>query len=399
MKVLISAYACEPSKGSEPEVGFRTVLAAARHHDVWVITRENNVQSLRTALKRDPAGASVRVVGFEHDSWILHAKKWARPLLHLYYDRWQRGVAPIATQLDAHVDFDLVHHVTFSSYYGRVGVAAVDKPLVLGPLGGAVRVPLLLLPLLRFRGLVSYVARSVLHGVSYARPSVRDVVARAQVVLVQNPGTYRRLGRVDSVIFPNAASVDLEWSMQGPVRDVDVAFVGRLIPFKAGSLAVRAMRYVSDDRVTLTVFGSGNQRRHLERLVKRWGLGDRVRLVGGVDRTELFDRIAGSVALLHPSLHEDAGLAVAEALTLGTPVICLDNGGPPVLIDRWATPGVKVRPASPKLTARRLARAIGEFVANPAPASMEPVKPTPEYEEGLMDLYDRAAGSAAAIGL
>ena len=65
MKILISAYACEPNKGSEPEVGFRVVLAAARDHEVWVLTRKNNIEPLQRALteagvavgKIAPAGA------------------------------------------------------------------------------------------------------------------------------------------------------------------------------------------------------------------------------------------------------------------------------------------------------------------------------------------------------
>jgi hypothetical protein len=33
MKVLVSALACEPDRGSEPEVGFRTMLAAAADNE------------------------------------------------------------------------------------------------------------------------------------------------------------------------------------------------------------------------------------------------------------------------------------------------------------------------------------------------------------------------------
>ena len=42
-RILLSAYACEPGKGSEPEVGWMwaTELAAAGH-EVWVITRAAN---------------------------------------------------------------------------------------------------------------------------------------------------------------------------------------------------------------------------------------------------------------------------------------------------------------------------------------------------------------------
>ncbi|HLE82176.1 MAG TPA: glycosyltransferase family 1 protein, partial [Dehalococcoidia bacterium] len=41
-KVLISAYACEPGKGSEPNVGWNVAREMARQHDVWVLTRANN---------------------------------------------------------------------------------------------------------------------------------------------------------------------------------------------------------------------------------------------------------------------------------------------------------------------------------------------------------------------
>src|SRR5215510_12679494 len=50
LKVLISAYACEPGKGSEPEVGWQLALHMARLHDVTVLTRANNRQSIETGL-------------------------------------------------------------------------------------------------------------------------------------------------------------------------------------------------------------------------------------------------------------------------------------------------------------------------------------------------------------
>ncbi len=45
MRVLLSAYACEPNRGSEAEVGWRWALelAAGGGGDVWVITRGNNL--------------------------------------------------------------------------------------------------------------------------------------------------------------------------------------------------------------------------------------------------------------------------------------------------------------------------------------------------------------------
>jgi len=38
-KILLSAYACRPKGGSEPGAGWAWAKAAARDHDVWLITR------------------------------------------------------------------------------------------------------------------------------------------------------------------------------------------------------------------------------------------------------------------------------------------------------------------------------------------------------------------------
>jgi hypothetical protein len=38
MNIFLSALSCEPGKGSEPEVGYRALLAAPSEHEVWAIT-------------------------------------------------------------------------------------------------------------------------------------------------------------------------------------------------------------------------------------------------------------------------------------------------------------------------------------------------------------------------
>ena len=38
LKVLVGAYACSPSRGSEPGVGWGWVEAISKYHDLWVLT-------------------------------------------------------------------------------------------------------------------------------------------------------------------------------------------------------------------------------------------------------------------------------------------------------------------------------------------------------------------------
>ena len=63
MKILMSALACEPGKGSELEVGFRAMLAAASRHEVWVLTNSATIPIVRRAIDgtRGPTGFTWKV--------------------------------------------------------------------------------------------------------------------------------------------------------------------------------------------------------------------------------------------------------------------------------------------------------------------------------------------------
>ena len=129
VKVLLSALAAEPGRGSELEVGYRAMLAAARKHEVWVLTNADTRSCgglLLRAARQWPGSISRDRVrdGRAH----VHATDCAG--FHWYYDRWQRRAAARALELERHIGFDLVHHVTLASYWTRAGASVVDKPLV-----------------------------------------------------------------------------------------------------------------------------------------------------------------------------------------------------------------------------------------------------------------------------
>ena len=51
--ILVSAYGCEPLKGSEPGVGWNWVLQMAKHNRLHVITRANNQEVIESHLPDD----------------------------------------------------------------------------------------------------------------------------------------------------------------------------------------------------------------------------------------------------------------------------------------------------------------------------------------------------------
>jgi glycosyltransferase involved in cell wall biosynthesis len=246
------------------------------------------------------------------------------------------------------------------------------------------------------RGMLETAARIVGRPAVAMFPPVRKTQQAAAVILVQNPDTGRRLrgpGRMK--LLSNALAVELNGVGHPGPRTADLFVVGRLVPWKAPILALRALRYVEHREAVLRFFGDGPEQSHLERAAQEWGLGDRVRFEGWIDRPELIPQLARAGALIHPALHEEAGLCIAEALTLGTPVVVLDHGGPSQIVGQWrGTPSALVRPRNPEATARRMAAAIDAFLADPPPVPQGSSRGRTSFEEEVLAAYDFAAGES-----
>ena len=392
MKILLSALACEPGKGSELEVGFRALLAAASRHEVWLLTNSATIPIVRQAIADYPWADRVHLEGiyFNVDE-ELYARLTA-PSFHRYYDRWQRKAAVRAAELDRQIDFDVVHHVTLAAHWTRAGVTAVDKPLVWGPVGGGVEMPVSLSNELGWRGVIEEAARFAARRLLARIGPARLTQKRAVVVFAQNHATARVIrtgGRLR--VLPNATSVHVPPSgLSGP-RHKDILLAARLLPWKGGRLAVRALQYVHHPDAVLRIFGDGPEHSRIARAAQRWGVADRVRFEGRVGRDELLRSVATAGVFLHPAFHDEAGLAVAEALSLGTPVVCLAWGGPYELLRHW--PGAHadaVRPQTPDVTARALAAAIDRFLFHAPPVSATSRRAAVSFDDELLAAYDVA---------
>jgi glycosyltransferase involved in cell wall biosynthesis len=393
MKILMSALACEPGKGSELEVGFRALIAAASQHEVWVLTNSATVPIVRRAIEPYHWADRVHLEGIYFDVDDALYPRLTAPGFHWYYDRWQREAAVRAVELERRIDFDVVHHVTLAANWTRAGVNVVDKPFVWGPVGGGVEQPLSLIGELGREGIfdeaVRLFARRLLSHVGPARLTRR----RAVVIFAQNQDTARLMGLDDSRVrvMSNATSVDVRDIQPTGTRRNDIVLAARLLPWKGGQLAVRSMRYVRHPDAVLRIFGDGPERSRIERAAHRWGVADRVQFEGRVNRAGLLQTVATAGVFLHPAFHDEAGLAVAEALSLGTPVVCLDRGGPPELLRYWPDArAAAIAPHSPTKTARAIAASIDQFLSNPPPVCPTPHSTVTSFDQELLAAYQTA---------
>jgi len=108
---------------------------------------------------------------------------------------------------------------------------------------------------------------------------------------------------------------------------VDLLYAGQVIRGKGVQVLLRAMARMTAKR-TLDVVGTGNMEAELRGLAGRLGIAGRVRWRGYSANPA--DWMAAAACVVVPSVwQEPYGLAAAEAVALGRPVVASDIGGLP----------------------------------------------------------------------
>lgn len=333
MKILASAYACDPHVGSEPGIGWNWVRQIARQHDCWLITRENNVEAIEERAREEGLDG-LHVVGFDLPAWMRFWKHGSRGAVPYFY-LWQLGLVPLARRLDREHDFDVVHHLTFASSWIPSGLSWVGKPFVWGPVGQHPVVPERFIleqdRRLRLAERGRQLARTVL---AKADPFMRHTVRHADCILsLGEEGMRAWRPRHGDRIFPMlACGTETDPRAAGtPRRDgpLRISFVGRLVDQKGIRLAYEAFRRLADEgpACEFHIFGTGPRGSWLEQRVRADRLDETVFLHGHVPHEEALAGMDESDVFLFPSF-EGAGMVVVEALARGCPVVCLDFGGP-----------------------------------------------------------------------
>ena len=134
IKVLVSAYACEPDRGSEPGVGWNWARQISRFAETWVITRVNNKETIKRELLANP-NSNLHFIYYDVQKWLSFWKKRTRGL-YLYYLLWQIGVYRLGKKLNKEKQFDIVHHITFGNLWLPTFMPLLNIPFIWGPIGG-----------------------------------------------------------------------------------------------------------------------------------------------------------------------------------------------------------------------------------------------------------------------
>lgn len=366
MRILVSASACEPGRGSEPGNGWQWCTELARRGNVvTVLTDPSGRHAIARALADQPV-EDLEIIYVEYPRWARELSGWLGACIK--YLVWQleafRAARCVVSRSSQ--QFDVVHHLTLGSIHLGTWMWALPVPLVIGPIGGGQTAPAKLKKYYTYGWLIERLRNFVTKWLMSFNFLIRPALRQARCVLVENEETAKMARRLGArrVEYLSATGIpDGRLASSPPVRteQLRLLWVGTLSSRKGLPLAVDVVALARDAgaNVTLTVAGDGPLRSRLEEWVSDRGLADVIEIVGWVAWSELKGMYENHDALLFTSLRDSSGAQLIEAMGFGVVPIVLNHQGAAIVVDSES--GLKIPVGNAYQTLYAFVRAVVEL--------------------------------------
>ena len=370
-KILVSAYGCEPFRGSEAGVGWNWILQMAQENKLYVIARANDQKKIETYL---PKKIENNVTFFYYDTCDLLKKvKKKDKGLYLYYCFWQIGIIPLVRKIIKKYNPDYTMHLTFGSLWMPTFLPFFKTKFIWGPIGGGDGVPKSYLKELPTKQRIVQTARYFLMGTSFLNPLVFIPSKKAEVILCRTKNNIEALPKK----YQNKARVILETAMdQSEFEKIEITkrnnenvikiiSKGRLVPFKNIIMGLKVIKKIIDDgyEIEYTIIGDGPEKNRLKKLVKNLDIEKNVNFIGQLDRNKVLKYLKNSDIYLFPSLREGGSWALMEAMSSGLPVICFNWTGSGEITDDKSA--IRITPSKMSEDIDAFYNALKEMIDNP----------------------------------
>lgn len=331
-----------PNQNSIGLIAYNTAMELGRKVDLTLFGRRDSRSQVVNDLPFDLSyisGWSDDVVQYVNS----HYPRWARRLgMSEAADSYPGFARAVAKDLDRS-DYSVVHVMNYWAWCRRLAAPAKNRRLVLE---------------MQAEWLSQMDEGSVRRELEAADAviAVSDHIAR--LFRATFPG-YR--GKV--VTAYNGVDLDTfrpgESRRARPVDELPILFVGRVSPEKGIHTLIEAFARIAavEERARLKIVGAratlrpdfivsissdplvsalsrfyggsegSDYQGHLDSLVRKLGLEDKVQFVGKVPHKELPDWYRASSLVVNPSLSESFGISIVEGMACGAPVVGTRVGG------------------------------------------------------------------------
>jgi len=345
-KILLSAFSCSPTKGSEAANGWNWANELAKKgYEVHCFTRGIGEKDIENAGK-------IKNLYFHYIKlpWgleSLYARSQA--LMYVYYFLWQWLLYKKAKSWHKKLSFNLAHHVSWANLQLGSFLYKLDIPFIFGPTGGGQMTPEIFRKFF-FKYWEGEVKRKKISELLLKfNPACKNAIRGAKVVLISNEDTLKlaqKLGAKQVELMIAATISDSFFPASNPERpdtkELNLLWVGRFLPRKGILFVLEVMAVLKDyPDITLTVVGDGTTKPEFLSAVDRLGLQKNVNWVGKVTYEKVKEYYASHDIFLFTSFRDSGPAQLVEAMAYGLPVITIDIHGQAQIVQQDT--GIKCR--------------------------------------------------------
>ena len=262
--------------------------------------------------------------------------------LLIYYYLWQFALALYLKRNEK--SYDVVHNLNFHNNWTPTFLWLLKKPLVWGPVAFH---PKILKAYTKYFSKSNRIKNKVTWWIKKLfwtlDPFLKISKNKAFKVIAPNDEAFDLLGVEKNKrvrLFSVASEEHNEQLPEPPKDEFKVLSVGRFVDLKGFDIAVKSFHkfwreLASHHQKTtrLIIVGKGPQLGLLEEYIKGHELESCITIIDWIKREDLKEHYRASSCFLFCS-HEGAGMVVPEAMSYGNPVLCFDNIGPGLMINK-----------------------------------------------------------------
>ena len=361
MKILLSAYACEPNRGSEEGFGWNWSTHLAKEgHEVWVITRPHTQSIIEKELAVNP----IPNINFIYADIPQKYKRMIKGQLGVYahYFIWQRAIVKQASTFLKTHSVDLIHHVTWGSLIGGSRLWTLGLPFVFGPVGGGQVAPDAFKEYFYTSWRQESIRTFITEKILPKHPLTQKMLRHTALLLATNSDTFniaKRMGAQRAELFLDTG-LPANYYADEPKKEfkkghMNILWVGRSLERKALKLSLETVALLKFP-FRMTILGDGPQDDLIHAWIKELGLEDKVDWKGRVPWNEVQRALDDHEVFLFTSLRDSFGSQLLEAMSNGLAIVTLDHQGAHDFVPDNA--GLRVPVTTPQQTAISLADAL-----------------------------------------
>lgn len=334
-KILLLVYGCEPGKGSEAGIGWHRAIGLARDHEVYVLTHPRGRETILKTMMAQPNPH----LHFKFVTLPAALDPWRRfpgeQFIQARYILWQIAAFLVARRLVKRIDFDVVHHASWTTMTGPTLAWALGLPFVWGPVGSGQMAPLRMRRHLGVKGWIKEAIRNQQVRTVRWNPLAILAARKSRVALAANVDTYERLKQLGAqdVRMQTDSAVEDHWLAaqpreHGPVDKPVIAWASRMLPRKSPLMAVEIFAKVREQRpAELWMIGTGAMLEPARALARELGVEADVRFWGQVTHDEVRQLLSEADMFIYTSLRDTFPVPAIEAMARGVPTVTIDHHG------------------------------------------------------------------------